>query len=139
MFDFLRPIADEVVERIVECSKSQTALSDQIDRLNEEIQRVDALAKTPALEPYTKKLASARQRLEAASRAMAAIEGRVASLSQAVLTREQQQLALHSPAPAAPVEEPAAAAAAPADAEADADAQQPAAEAAEATPAADNE
>eukprot|EP01120_Amphizonella_sp_Union-15-10_P012834 TRINITY_DN5800_c0_g1_i1.p1 TRINITY_DN5800_c0_g1~~TRINITY_DN5800_c0_g1_i1.p1 ORF type:complete len:114 (-),score=18.60 TRINITY_DN5800_c0_g1_i1:44-385(-) len=59
----LQPVVNECDTRIKGVFKSQADLSQQIDKLSDELEKFMDLSKTPALAPYVQKLINARNRL----------------------------------------------------------------------------
>lgn len=82
LYSLLLPVAEECNSHIDDIAAAQKALSDQIDKLVTELERLKTLTQCPtAFSPYSKKLISCRNRVDAASRALTSVETRVTKMT----------------------------------------------------------
>lgn len=82
LYNLLLPVAEECNTHINEIAATQKALSDQLDKLVAELERLKALTQCPiAFSPYSKKLISCRNRVDNASRALTSVETRVTKMT----------------------------------------------------------
>ena len=91
MFELLQPVVVEADGRVQEVFASQQALTEQMNALTLELERLANATNTPLLEPYVRKLNDSRRRVGNVNSTLTAIQERLdrmqASVSQVIKAR----------------------------------------------------